>query len=252
MITDSIQKTKNGFEESFKEGTLYNKQTQDDKHIEMILDFLEINKNSSILDLGTGSGYLTFAIAAKYPDCNITGLDIVEKTLERNRIQAADHAIYNTSFVSYDGLSFPFENNSFDYVATRYSLHHFPAISDTFKEINRVMKTGGTFFISDPTPNPDDTERFVDEYMQMKKDGHIKYYTKDEFVELAADAGFILSDSFDSEITFPRMLETAKGFSDIMSRHKKSVTEGYKVNVSDDNKYIYITQKVLNLRFTKK
>ncbi len=252
MITDSIQKTKQGFEESFKEGTLYNKQTQDDKHLNMILDFMNIKKQSNILDLGTGSGYLAFAIAAKYPDCNITGLDIVEQALENDRYKSKQQGINNINFVSYNGLLFPFENNSFDYVATRYCLHHFPSINDTFKEINRVLKTGGTLFISDPTPNKDDKDRFVDEYMQMKKDGHIKYYTKDEFVAIAAEAGLVFCDSFDSEITFPRLMKTANGFKDIMSRHKKCITEGYNVKITPDNEYIYITQKVLNLKFRKK
>ena len=54
-------------------------------------------------------------------------------------------------------------------------------INDTFREISRVLKKNGIFFLSDPTPNDNDIERFVDEYMQMKKDGHIKFYTKDEW-----------------------------------------------------------------------
>lgn len=33
-------------------------------------------------------------------------------------------------------------------------------------------------FLSDPTPNDDDTEGFVDAYMKMKKDGHIKFSQK--------------------------------------------------------------------------
>ena len=32
---ESIESTKKGFEESFKTGTFYNKQTQDQKHLEL-------------------------------------------------------------------------------------------------------------------------------------------------------------------------------------------------------------------------
>nr|WP_275891417.1 methyltransferase domain-containing protein [Ruminococcus sp. OA3] len=63
---------------------------------------------------------------------------------------------------------------------TRYALHHFPEIADTFQEISRVLKPEGYFFLSDPAPNDNDTERFVDAYMQMQNDGHIKFYTKTE------------------------------------------------------------------------
>lgn len=134
-VKDSINATKKGFEKSFSEGVLYNTQTQDEKHIETILNMCNISKNSTVLDLGTGSGYLAFNMAKKYRDSNFTGLDIVEKTLEDNRKSASDNGINNIEFVSYDGITFPFEDDKFDFVTTRYALHHFPDISHTFSEV---------------------------------------------------------------------------------------------------------------------
>ena len=54
--------------------------------------------------------------------------------------------------------------------------------------------------MSDPAPNDDDTEHFVDEYMQMKKDGHIKFYTQDEWKEIAGLSGLKFLDGFDLNI----------------------------------------------------
>lgn len=88
--------------------------------------------------------------------------------------------------------------------------------------------------------------------MRMKKDGHIKYYSKKEFIALAENAGFKLADSIETEITFPRLRETAIEFDDIMKKHDKKIIESYNVRVTDDNKYIYITERVLNLLFQKK
>ena len=65
------------------------------------------------------------------------------------------------------------------------ALHHFPDIEKTFAEIGRVLKKGGILFVSDPTPNVIDIIRFVDTFMQMKDDGHVKFYLKTEFMELA-------------------------------------------------------------------
>lgn len=153
--------------------------------------------------------------------------------------------------LAYNGVKFPFEDKRFDYIMTRYALHHFPKIEETFKEISRVLKPKGQLFIADPTPCKEDTKRFVDEYMQMKKDGHIKYYTEEEFISLASEVGIQLKSSFQTTICFPRLKETAIGFDEIIKRHPKEIVEKYKVYVTEDHKYIYTTQNVLNLTFEK-
>ena len=246
---ESIEKTRQGFEESFKADSFYNKQTQDTNHLEMIMDCLQVKPGMRILDLGTGTGYMSFPLAKRNQEARIIGLDIVEKALEKNRERAKEEGITNLEFVSYDGIKFPFEDNSFDIVITRYALHHFPAIQDTFGEISRVLKPEGVFFVSDPAPNDDDKERFVDEYMQMKKDGHIKFYTKKEWQKLAEDVKLEYMSGFVSSIRFPKKRETALEFNDIISRHDKEVIKGYEVEVIEDE--IWITEKVNNLLFQK-
>lgn len=69
--------------------------------------------------------------------------------------------------------------------------------------------------MSDPAPNDDDTEHFVDEYMQMKKDGHIKFYTQDEWKEIAGLSGLKFLNGFETAIRFPRKKETALEFDEI-------------------------------------
>lgn len=246
---ESIEITKQGFEESFRLGSYYNKQTRDEMHLELILKYIQVTPGMRILDLGTGSGYLAFPFAKKHTQAEVVGLDIVEKTLATNQRKAKLEGINNLHFVSYEGMKFPFEDNSFDLVITRYALHHFPEINDTFHEINRVLKNDGILFLSDPTPNDDDTERFVDEYMQMKKDGHIKFYTKDEWKEIGNLAALMYVDDFETSIRFPRKKETSLEFDDIIKRHNKEVVKGYGVEIIEDE--IWITEKVNNLLLKK-
>ena len=176
----SIEAARAGFEASFEEADFYNKQTQDEKHLKDILATINVKPGMKILDLGCGSGYLTFPIAERNENAYVVGLDIVTDTLERNTEKAHKINIRNVEFISYDGITFPFEDDSFDLVVTRYALHHFPEIRKSVREVARVLKGDGLFFISDPRPNDCDITRFVDDYMQLKKDGHIKFYTKDE------------------------------------------------------------------------
>ena len=244
---DSIEQTKQGFEESFQVGTYYNKQTRDDMHLELILGCIQVEPGMRILDLGTGSGYLAFSFADKYKQVEVVGLDIVEKTLEKNRRETELEGIKNLRFMCYDGMDFPFEDNAFDIVITRYALHHFPAINDTFREISRVLKKNGALFLSDPTPNDNDVERFVDEYMQMKKDGHIKFYTKDEWRQIGSLVALTYIDGFETVIRFPRKKETALEFDEIVSRHNETAIRGYEVEIIEDE--IWISEKVNNLMF---
>lgn len=246
---ESIALTKKSFEDSFTQGDFYNRQTQDHEHLTLILNRLHIQAGMKILDLGTGIGFMAFPIAEKYPEAEITGLDIVEHALHRNQELANQKKLHNLEFVSYDGMKFPFADQSFNLVITRYALHHFPSIHETFQEIKRVLKSDGILFISDPTPNENDTERFVDAYMQMKRDGHIRFYSLAEWQIFAHNANFNLIDNVDTWIRFPRKKQAAFGFADIIKAYDDKVIQGYEVEEIDDE--IWITEKVNNLLFRK-
>lgn len=248
-IQESINQTKTEFEKSFAAGDFYNKQTQDNKHLEQILNFLPLKSNMKILDLGTGSGYLSFEIAKKHPNIQVTGLDIVEKALEANRKKAEQLNIKNIEFISYGGADFPLKENEFDMVVSRYALHHFPQIKDSIAEVSRVLKPDGHFFVSDPTPNNDDIHRFVDAYMQLKKDGHIKFYTLTEWIDMCKACSLQFEGSFESSIRFPKLKDTAYGFDELLQKYDKDIIAGYELEIIGNE--IYVTEKVNNVLFCK-
>ena len=248
-IRSSIAETRKEFEKSFATGDFYNKQTQDSEHLERILSFIDVKKGMRILDLGTGSGYLSFPIAKNNPCCDVIGLDIVNSALEENRARAVAEGIKNLSFVSYDGIDFPFDANTFDLVVTRYALHHFPDLEHSIGEVSRVLKSGGMLFVSDPRPNEHDTERFVDDYMRLKKDGHIKFYTKDELINICGGNGLVIKNSFDSSIRFPKMKDTAYGYEEVLKKHDKEVIASY--NLVETDTELFLTEQVNNILFEK-
>ena len=248
-MKSSIDATRKGFEESFASGDFYDRQTQDTAHPIRILSFINIEDGMKLLDLGTGSGYLSFPIAKNHPGCDVAGLDIVSTALEANRTRARKEGIPNLSFVCYDGIDFPFEAGMFDLVVTRYALHHFPDIEHSISEVNRVLKPGGKLFISDPCPNACDTERFVDDYMQLKKDWHIKFYTMEEWKDICCRHGLAFADSFQSSIRFPKKKDTAVGYEAVLRRHNKTVIASYDLAETDTE--LYITEQVNNLLFVK-
>lgn len=200
--------------------------------------------------MGCGSGYLTFPIADRNPKIEVIGLDIVTNTLKSNREKRDRFGLTNLEFVEYNGEIFPFAEDSFDIAVSRYSLHHFPQIEKSMQEIARVLRKGGHFFVSDPRPNACDETGFVDEYMQMKKDGHIKFYTKKEWMQICQNYGMEIETCFDTTIRFPRRRETAAEFDEIIARHDKAIVDSYDVVVTDEE--IWITEEVNNILFCKK
>lgn len=245
---DSITRTKIEFETSFMESSYYDKQTQDESHLTKILENLFINDGDTVLDLGTGSGYLAFPLALTNPYSKIIGLDIVTRTLEVNRKKAEERNIDNLKFIDYNGMTLPFADSTFNVIVTRYALHHFPDIKAAFREISRVLKPGGQLFVSDPTPNPNDKKGFADAFMQLKPDGHIKFYTEDEFLVLAGEVSLEWESSFMTEIRFPR--KTDGNYDALLRRSDKEVVNGYDIQVIADE--IYIKEQVLNLSFIKR
>jgi len=244
---DNIEKAKQGFEKSFFEKGFYDRQTQDDEHLGTILNTLEIKNGDKILDFGTGTGYLAFAIAKKYPKCTVVGLDIVSETLKRNRHFALEQGTNNLEFVDFDGMILPFEDNIFDWVVTRYVLHHVPDIQYTFNEVSRILKPDGCFFLSDPTPSHLDTDRFVDSYMQLRDDGHNKFYTLDEFSACAANSRMKRKKIYLTTIRFPRKMDET--YVELISKTDTVIKQAYRIEIIEDE--CFILEDVLNTVFQK-
>ena len=246
-MDEQIRAVKQGFEQSFASGDFYNRQTQDEQHLQQILALLPLRRGMRILDLGTGTGYLAFPIAEMHPDLTVTGLDIVEKALDGNRQKAAQMQLSNLRFVTYDGTRFPFADGSFDLVISRYALHHFPDIRGSIAEISRVLTEDGCFFLSDPAPNDGDPERFVDAFMQMKQDGHIRFYTRGEWDALCTEQGMRRTGAFDSVIRFPRKKDAR--YDTLLQQYPQEITDSYQISESGDE--IWITEQVNNLLYRK-
>ena len=89
----------------------------------------------------------------------------------------------------------------------------------------------------------------MDDYMRLKKDGHIKFYTKSEWVDICSKCGLELSDSFESSIRFPKKKDTAYGYEEVLQKHDKAVIDSYDLVETDTE--LFVTERVNNLLFSK-
>lgn len=92
------------------------------------------------IDLACGTGDLTRMLAARYPDGQITGLDLTPEMLEIASERTAARTITFTEG-SMDAL--PFEEASIDIITGGYALRNAPDLDQTLNEITRVLRPGG-------------------------------------------------------------------------------------------------------------
>lgn len=106
-----------------------------------------------ILDLGCGSGIHVKYFIDKHPEINcIKGIDASEKMIEiANKYNSSEKIEYLVG----DMNKLPFNNNFFDFIFSRNTIHYSLNLDQTFAELSRVIKDGGKLFfqVSHPIYN---------------------------------------------------------------------------------------------------
>lgn len=100
-----------------------------------------------ILDIGTSMGYLAFPLAEEHQTASVYGIDIAETIIEKNNNIVKEKGVKNLVFQAFDGLTYPFDDESFDLVVTRYAFHHFQNVNDAVRQMNKLLIKGGRVLI---------------------------------------------------------------------------------------------------------
>lgn len=69
--------------------------------------------------------------------------------------------------------------------------------------MNKLLVKGGKVLISDPLRNEKDDKEIIDAFMQVKKDGHIRFYSLDELDKLFLNHGFTKAKQVITDMKFP-------------------------------------------------
>lgn len=100
--------------------------------------FSDLNSNSKLLDYGCGAG--DYAIHFRNRTENVVGLD-------RNVTQAKKNS-QKIDWVSHTDTDLPFSNNHFDYITCVNVIEHMYDFAKTMRELKRILKPGGSLFIT--------------------------------------------------------------------------------------------------------
>ena len=105
------------------------------------IDFMGQCNPTEILDVGCGTGSLTFMLANHFTSANIIGADISEELLEHARSLRGEHL--SVRFVKADASVLPFADRSFDLTVASLVLNFVPAPKETLREMVRVTRPRG-------------------------------------------------------------------------------------------------------------
>jgi ubiquinone/menaquinone biosynthesis C-methylase UbiE len=107
--------------------------------------FVEPRGDERVLDAGTGTGALAFALAPHVAE--VVGVDLVPELLAQARKRADEFP--NVTFVEGDVSSLPPDLGDFDLAASLRTFHHIRRPELVIAELVRVTRSGGRILVVD-------------------------------------------------------------------------------------------------------
>ena len=142
--------------------------------------------DAKVLDVGCGGGANIATWLDKCRNGHVTGLDYSEVSVaESQELNAAAIKQGKCRVLQGDVSAIPFSDEVFDYVSAFETVYFWPGLKKCFSEVNRVLKSGGTFLIC----NESDGTNASDEKW-TKIIGGMKIYNSDQLVAALKEAGF--------------------------------------------------------------
>jgi ubiquinone/menaquinone biosynthesis C-methylase UbiE len=155
-------------------------------YIESVVDIMDIGQDDSILEIGPGTGLHLKYMLDKEPDISYTGIDLSELMVdEANRLNQDLLVDGRIGFYYGSSEELEFADNSFDIVLTLNTIYFMDEIDVHMKEIYRVLKPGGRFYLGFFTRNFLNELPFAQDFYK---------YEQNEAIELLERNGFAIED----------------------------------------------------------
>lgn len=142
------------------------------------------------LDIGCGAGHASYAMAAGGAS-GVVAYDLSGQMLSVVANEAKARALDQITTKQGTSNKLPFSDGSFEFVATRFSAHHWFDMNASLAEIARVLSPGGTLVVIDivsPETSLYDTVLQTIEF--LRDNSHVRNYRVSEWEKMLFNYGF--------------------------------------------------------------
>jgi arsenite methyltransferase len=113
-------------------------------------EFADLSAGMTVLDLGSGAGIDVFLAAKDVgPTGHVIGVDMTKEMVKRARENKIKLGADNTEFRLGEIEDLPVESATVDRIISNCVINLVPDKRSAFREMHRVLKTGGKFAVSD-------------------------------------------------------------------------------------------------------
>lgn len=156
--------------------------------LQALAALVEGQAQARVLDLGCGAGHVSFNAAPQVRE--VVAYDLSTEMLDVVARAAAKRSFANV--VTRQGVAehLPFEDESFDYVLSRYSAHHWRDFEAGLAEVARVLKPGGVAgFVDAITPGLPLLDTYLQATELLRDASHVRNYTRAQWERAIARTG---------------------------------------------------------------
>jgi SAM-dependent methyltransferase len=143
------------------------------------------------LDLGAGGGHVSYALARHAR--RVISCDLSSEMLAAVALTAREKGLGNIETVEAPAEHLPFEDGTFDFVASRFSAHHWRDFDAGLREARRTLKRGGrAAFVDVYAPG----QALFDTHLQaielLRDHSHVRDYTSAQWLDTLGRSGFAI------------------------------------------------------------
>lgn len=112
---------------------------------------IDFSRVSNLLEVGSGVGAQSEILLRRFPNINLTGIELNEKQLlaAKNNLSQSKIAAGRYELHKMDATQMEFKPNSFDGAFLCWVLEHIPSPKNALSEVRRVLKPGSRIYITE-------------------------------------------------------------------------------------------------------